>query len=96
MPYDLKKLLSLAKPIERKEGYPRVVQDHPESDVDEMMDADREWFEKHPFADRYYRKPYQCEVSELGGLSGRKVKKVMVMRTDTPGIRARMPIFENV
>jgi hypothetical protein len=93
MPYNLKELLSVATPVEPKEEYPRVVQDHPESDADEMMDADREWFEKHPFADHYYRKPYQCEVSMFNGTSMRKVKKVKVMRTDQLGIRARMPIF---
>ncbi|AUT04735.1 hypothetical protein CLI64_30330 (plasmid) [Nostoc sp. CENA543] len=77
---------------------PRVLKMHPEMGdlADQQMDADREWFINHPFATKYYRQPFECEVAEFAALEpGRKLKKMLVMKVDE-GARARRPIFEDM
>ncbi|WP_392476308.1 hypothetical protein [Nostoc sp. C110] len=74
---------------------PRVLKMHPEMGylADEQMDADREWFFHHPFATKYYRKPFESEVIEFCELEpGRKLKKILVTKV-SEGARARTPIF---
>jgi hypothetical protein len=70
---------------------------HPEfqAQADQQMDADREWFIKHPFATQYYRKPYDCEIAQFAIVEPtRKLLKILVTKTETEGLRFRTPIFE--
>ncbi|MBN3960979.1 hypothetical protein [Nostoc sp. NMS8] len=58
-----------------------------------FLDADREWFFHHPFATKYYRKPFESEVIEFCELEpGRKLKKILVTKV-SEGARSRRPIF---
>lgn len=99
MTVNLKQLLALAKPVQPRAGFPRESKVHPEmaDDFDAMMDADREYFDLHPFAKSYYRKPYQNELSYFAALHphSKQPLKIQVQRTDAPGVRIRQPIFED-
>ncbi|MBD2415324.1 hypothetical protein FACHB389_17790 [Nostoc calcicola FACHB-389] len=78
--------------------FPKVLKMHPEMGdlADQQMDADREWFMNHPFATKYYRKPFEYEVIEFASLEpGRKLKKMLVMKMDN-NARVRQPIFEDM
>jgi hypothetical protein len=63
--------------------------------LDEMSDRDRAFFEAHPGTDRFYRKPYLCEITDirimngLTHLEGTMTGKVLVQRVG-PGVRSRM------
>ncbi len=70
---------------------------HPEfqAQADPEMDAERDWFIKHPFATQYYRKPYEFEMAQFQfSEPTRKLKKILVRKTEMDGVRARVPIFE--
>jgi hypothetical protein len=74
---------------------PAVVVRQPEGIVeDEMqMDADREYFEKNPLADHYYRKPFDNEIQVMFSLEGKVPRQMKVMKTTLDGVRMKMPIF---
>ncbi len=75
----------------------RNIEFHPEfqAQADQQMDAVREWFIKHPFATQYYRKPKDCEIAQFAIVEPtRKLKKILVTKTETEGLRVRTPIFE--
>ena len=71
---------------------------HPElwEVANKVMDIDKEYFEKHPLADYYYRKPIEGEFfsdnPERIITNQDDVIKVLV-RNLGDGLRIRMPIF---
>jgi hypothetical protein len=76
----------------------RNIEFHPEfqAQADQQMDADREWFIKHPFATQYFRKPYEFEIAQFQISDPTlKLKKILVKKTEIEGVRARVPIFES-
>ncbi|MDV2997368.1 MAG: hypothetical protein N4J56_007073 [Chroococcidiopsis sp. SAG 2025] len=66
-----------------------------EDDDEAMTSADREYFEKHPHVDYYYRKPFLNEVGYMSGMHPEKKApyKIKVMKTDVPGVRIRTGIW---
>lgn len=85
--------MSKLLPVEAPNGN-RVYQSHPESDADEQMDSDRNWFKSHPNASYYYRKPFDCEYSMFPSpYPERTLKKIKVMLTDVNGIRIKQPVY---
>lgn len=71
-----------------------VTKAHPEmGDLqDQQMDADREWFESHPFANQRFRPPFEVETAEFEMLGFKNVKKVRVTQI-APGLRTRTPVL---
>ena len=55
---------------------------HPEmqQSMDLQIDCDRDWFTRHPFAKKYFRKPYENEIAQSLQLYGKSPKKMMVAK----------------
>ncbi len=99
MSINLKQLQALKKSTKPRAGKRLSPKVHLEmaDDSDAMMDADRNYFDKHPFAQSYYRKPYLNEQGYFAAMHPHSLhpKKILVQRTDDPGVRIRQPIFED-
>ncbi|WP_250125495.1 hypothetical protein [Chroococcidiopsis sp. CCMEE 29] len=81
-----------------EQGFAKKSTLHPEAqgDMAEMMAADKAYFEQHPYASQYYRKPFLVDISGFAPLlpPKAKIEKILVQRTDHRGVRARTPITQ--
>lgn len=97
----LKEVMKLVEPITGDEAVKAqavldAAHSHPEmvDDSDNQMDADREYFEKHPYATCYYRQPFEIEKFQALNLEGKRLLKVRVCVSDEHvGARFRQFIF---
>ena len=67
---------------------------HPEiqESMDLQIDCDRDWFKQHPFAQRYYRKPFDNEIAQGLQLYGKHPKKMKISKV-TGELRIKNYIF---